>query len=105
MPRYTISAIVAVGIALWSPSRRGAGPSVKLSVLLVGHNKEHSLRACVNSLWEQTIAREPGRMQVVVVDDGSTDAMADVAYRLQRLGKINEFFRLQQRRGKSAGVN
>ena len=50
-----------------------------------------------NSLWEQTIAREPDRMQVVVVDDGSTDAIADVAYRLQRLGKINEFFRLQQR--------
>jgi hypothetical protein len=90
VPRYTTSAIVAVGITLWCPSRRGTSPSVKFSVLLVGHNEEHSLRACVNSLWEQTIARQPGRMQVVVVGDGSTDAMADVAYRLQRLGKINE---------------
>jgi cellulose synthase/poly-beta-1,6-N-acetylglucosamine synthase-like glycosyltransferase len=105
VPRYTISAIVAVGIALWAPSRRSTTPLFKFSVLLVGHNEERSLPACVNSLWEQTIAREPGRMQVVVVDDGSTDAMADVAYRLQRLGKINEFFRLQQRGGKSAGVN
>jgi biofilm PGA synthesis N-glycosyltransferase PgaC len=105
MPRYTISAIVTVGIALRTPNRRNANPSLRLSILLVGHNEEHALPACINSLWEQTIASEPGRMQIVVVDDGSTDGMANVAYRLQRLGKIDEFFRLQQRGGKSAGVN
>lgn len=107
VPRYTIGTIVIAAVALFSrPHTHYAVRSrPNVSVLLVGHNEEHALRACVASLWEQTIAREPGRMQVIVVDDGSTDAMFEVARELQADGKVHEAFRLTHRGGKSAGVN
>jgi biofilm PGA synthesis N-glycosyltransferase PgaC len=108
LPRYTIGALIVAIAALFSPPRRrrhvASLPSV--SILLVGHNEEQVLRTCVACLWEQTIAQEGGPpMEVIVVDDGSTDAMYDVARGLQRQGWIHKSFRLHYRGGKSAGVN
>ena len=105
IPRYTISAVIVACITLLERPRQIQKVSLRLSVLLVGHNEEHCLRTCVTSLWEQTICSAPGAMQVIAVDDGSTDRMAEVAYRLQTEGKIHHVFRLHQRGGKSAGVN
>src|SRR5206468_5383762 len=107
LPRYTIGALIVAVAALFSPPRRrrhlASLPS--FSVLLVGHNEEKVLRTCVASLWEQTIAQAGGRMEVIVVDDGSTDAMYDVARALEAQGWIHKAFRLHYRGGKSAGVN
>jgi biofilm PGA synthesis N-glycosyltransferase PgaC len=83
----------------------GSGISLSLSVVLVGHNEQRPLRACVEALAEQTVLADGGVMQVVVVDDGSTDRMMDVARALQREGKIDTLLRLEHRSGKSAGVN
>jgi poly-beta-1,6-N-acetyl-D-glucosamine synthase len=105
IPRYTINAVIAAGMALSTPPRSRSDSGLTLSILLVGYNEARSLRMCVNSLNEQTIAFEPGRMQIIVVDDGSSDGMSEVARNLQREGRIDEFFRLHQRGGKSAGVN
>ena len=105
IPRFTIGAIVVAGVAVCARSGRMSDLSMSVSVLLVGHNEEKTLPACVASLWEQSIAKTVGRMQIIVVDDGSTDRMGEVARRLQREGKIHEVLHLRQRGGKSAGVN
>ena len=105
IPRYTIGAIIVPAV-MWSMGRRKPVSSdLSLSIVLVGHNEEKPLRTCLESLGEQTIKSTCRGFQVVVVDDGSTDRMSEVAKALQREGKIDEFLRLEQRGGKSAGVN
>lgn len=105
LPRYTIGSIVVAAAALWSPPRPFSKPPFTLSVVLAGHNEVGSLRACVDGLAEQTISLEARRMQVIVVDDGSDDGMAEAAAVLQREGKIDKVLRLRLRGGKSAAVN
>jgi cellulose synthase/poly-beta-1,6-N-acetylglucosamine synthase-like glycosyltransferase len=107
IPRFTIGAIVVAALAPFSRPRAADGSAAQrsASVILVGHNEAHALPACVTSLWEQTIAGTPGRMQVIVVDDGSSDSMFAEARALQQQGKVQEIFRLHHRGGKSAGVN
>lgn len=105
IPRYVIGALVTTGMALWWRPIRATASDLTLSVVLVGHNEQRPLRACVEALAEQTILVDGGVMQVVVVDDGSTDRMMDVARALQHEGKIDTLLRLEHRSGKSAGVN
>ena len=104
IPRYTIGALLVATSSAWLP-RTGPESDLTVSVVLVGHNEAHALAPCIEALAEQTIAGQPGRMQVIVVDDGSTDGMAGIARKLQREHKIDELLRLTLRGGKSAGVN
>ena len=105
IPRYAIGAIIVPAVMLSMDRRKPVNPDFSVSVILVGHNEEKPLRTCLESLGEQTIKSLCRGFQVVVVDDGSTDKMREVAKALQREGKIDEFLRLEQRGGKSAGVN
>ncbi len=105
IPRYLVGALVAPVSLLWPEERRPLDPSLWISVVLVGHNEERSLRACVESLGEQTILSQCAGVQIVVVDDGSTDRMYEVASALRRDGKVSNVLRVAQRGGKSAGVN
>ena len=105
IPRYVIGALVTTAVALWWRPTRAVPSDLTLSVVIVGHNEQQPLRACVEALAEQTILSAGGSMQVVVVDDGSTDRMMDVGRALQREGKIETLLRLDHRSGKSAGVN
>jgi len=105
IPRYLIGAVVTTAIALWWRPVRAVTSDLTLSVVIVGHNEERPLRACVEALAEQTFLADGGTMQVIVVDDGSTDRMMDVGRALQREGKIDTLLRLEHRSGKSAGVN
>jgi poly-beta-1,6-N-acetyl-D-glucosamine synthase len=105
IPRYVIGGLVASALAVWWRPLRAAASPLTLSVVLVGHNEQRPLRACVEALAEQTVLADGGVMQVVVVDDGSTDRMMEVARELQRERKIDTLLRLEHRSGKSAGVN
>jgi poly-beta-1,6-N-acetyl-D-glucosamine synthase len=105
IPRYAIGALIVPAVMLWSKRRKPIDTGLSLSIVLVGHNEEKSLRMCLGSLGEQTIKSTCRHFQVVVVDDGSTDKMSEVAKALQREGKIDHVLRLEQRGGKSAGVN
>jgi biofilm PGA synthesis N-glycosyltransferase PgaC len=105
LPRYTIGAIIVPAVTLSMGRRRIIYSDLSLSIVLVGHNEEKPLRTCLESLGEQTIKSVCRGFQVVVVDDGSIDKMSEVAKALQREGKIDEFLRVEQRGGKSAGVN
>jgi cellulose synthase/poly-beta-1,6-N-acetylglucosamine synthase-like glycosyltransferase len=105
IPRYLIGALVTTAVAIWSRPARAVVSDLTLSVAIVGHNERRPLRACVEALAEQTILSAGVVMQVVVVDDGSTDRMIEVGRALQREGKIDRLLRLEHRSGKSAGVN
>ena len=52
-------------------------PSV--CVILAGYNEAENLEATIASIWHQY-----PRLEVIVVDDGSKDGMADEADRLAR---------------------
>ena len=105
IPRYTIGALVVPAVMLWAKRHSPTDTGLTLSIVLVGHNEEKSLPVCIESLTEQTIHSRNVPVQIVVVDDGSTDRMSQVANCLQRDGKIDRALRLEQRGGKSAGVN
>jgi biofilm PGA synthesis N-glycosyltransferase PgaC len=106
IPRYTIGAVVVCGISLWKrPTSFPIWTDLTLSVILAGHNEEKPLRASIEALAEQTILATRGPIEVIVVDDGSTDRMFEVAKDLQREGKIDSVLRLEHRGGKSAAIN
>jgi biofilm PGA synthesis N-glycosyltransferase PgaC len=104
VPRYVIGGVVTGIAALSDGPREALDTDLTVSVILVGHNEALRLRDCVSALGEQSL-QERSRLQVIVVDDGSTDGMADIAHDLQREGLVNEVIRLRHRSGKSAGVN
>jgi cellulose synthase/poly-beta-1,6-N-acetylglucosamine synthase-like glycosyltransferase len=105
IPRYTIGTVIINATRLWSRTRPPVKTKFNLSIILAGHNEAKPLRTCIAALGEQTILAELGPIEVIVVDDGSTDRMLDVAMDLQREGKIDTVLRLEHRGGKSAAVN
>src|ERR1700710_761412 len=56
-----------------SPTSR-AGP--RFSVVIPAYNEEANIAACLSSLAEQDY---PGELEVIVVDNASTDATARIA--------------------------
>ncbi|HET7193243.1 MAG TPA: glycosyltransferase family 2 protein [Pseudolabrys sp.] len=104
IPRYFIGALV-VPLLVSGRDESVVDPDLSISIILVGHNEEKPLPACVHSLAEQTILSVCKDVQIIVVDDGSTDRMREVALRLQREGRVDNVLILEQRGGKSAGVN
>jgi poly-beta-1,6-N-acetyl-D-glucosamine synthase len=105
LPRYTIGAIAVLLTSRWVPERSGECDDLSLTILLVGHNEAKTLRKAVEGLAEQTIAQKRGRLHIIVVDDGSTDGMTEIARELQREGKVAQVLRSHQRGGKSASIN
>jgi len=105
LPRYTLGAIAVLLTSRWIPERRGKCDDLSLTILLVGHNEAKTLRKAVEGLVEQTIAQKRGRLHIIVVDDGSTDGMTEIARELQREGKVAQVLCSHQRGGKSASVN
>ena len=55
-------------------------PSIKVSVVIPIYNQEHYLRACLDSLLEQTFTS----FEVLAVNDGSTDASAAIVQEYER---------------------
>lgn len=100
-PRYLI-ANFAVAVGAFRPSRtKTAHRDLSVSIILPAHNGARGVLKSIRSLREQTI----GRIEIVVVDDGSTDEMAQVCTRLRRQGAIDTFLSNRLRGGKSAALN
>ena len=115
LPRYGLT-VVVVGAMHVRRSFRRAVPSQTLarvaddhplvSVVIAGHNEENAIEACVRSLREQSLMHAaPGSIELVVIDDGSTDLMRAVASRLEKEGVIAKAISLDVRGGKSAAIN
>jgi poly-beta-1,6-N-acetyl-D-glucosamine synthase len=80
IPRYTIGTVIVITARLWVRAPPPPKTDFKLSVILAGHNEERPLRPCIEGLAEQTILADLGAIEVVVIDDGSTDRMLDVRW-------------------------
>ena len=102
LPRFTLSAL-AVGIT-WALLNRKPAPSQRqmpVSVLLVGHNEGDRLEDSIRTLHRQS----QENLQIVVIDDGSTDNMRDMARRLKKAGMIDDYIATDLRGGKAAALN
>jgi cellulose synthase/poly-beta-1,6-N-acetylglucosamine synthase-like glycosyltransferase len=105
--RYAFSglALLVVDMAHWSWRAlrpRAEPPAFRPSVcaLLVGYNEASTIARTLGSVW----GTYPG-LEIVVVDDGSTDGMADVARGFARTHAGVTVVRRERRGGKSSGMN
>ncbi len=105
IPRYAIAMVVVPIAALVSQRRPSTDGDLSVSVVVVGHNEARVLRQCIEGLAEQTIAIKPGRMEIIFVDDGSTDGTFEVARSLRDAHKVQKVLHQTRRSGKSAAVN
>lgn len=101
LPRYIFSTIAVGWRAAFEPELPLTDPGLPVSVLLVGHNEGDVLENAVSALHEQTHRN----LQIVVVDDGSADDMAQVGRRLKAAGRIDRFVSTGIRGGKAAALN
>lgn len=106
IPRYFIP-FVAAGLSLRdksdAPQEQEPAPAANLtvSIVLIGHNEESAIEACVRSLREQSF----NDFDIVVVSDGSTDKMSAAARELVRRGWVSQVLTTDLRGGKSSGIN
>ncbi len=109
LPRYTfgiLSLALTDIVKLWRfLGPPGACPEfpvdTPISLLLVGHNEGAKLAHCIASVREQTMTD----IEIVVVDDGSTDNMRREGHRLLREGLIHQFLSTGLRGGKASALN
>ena len=101
VPRYTLSTLAVGWRAVFERELPLPPPDLPVSILMVGHNEGDVLERAVRALGEQTHRN----LQIVVVEDGSTDDMARVGARLQAMGAIHRFMSTGIRGGKAAALN
>ena len=72
--------VLAYGMPSLGPRDDAAAkPSPEVSVIIAARNEEEDLPACLDDLLHQDLRARGGRMEVLVVDGGSTDRTAEVA--------------------------
>jgi len=72
---------------------------MKLSVLIPAYNESATLRRCVDAVYEKNGGME---LEVIVADDGSSDATPRVCAEISRLGF--KYLRLEKNSGKGAAL-
>ena len=105
VPRYCLGAIVIGFAGHRRPLPLTLHVNPTISLLLVGHNEATALRPCVLALAEQSVMLNRSQVQIVVVDDGSTDSMLRIARDLRAAGLVDDLLHVAMRGGKSAAVN
>ena len=105
IPRYLLSDFYV----LWLHAKgifaepTGSSPLARrplISIVLPALNEEEIIGATVASMYEQ----EYDNIEIIIVDDGSTDDTPSICQKLQAEGKIR-YFRFESRQGKSAALN
>ena len=101
VPRFFLASLTVglMWVARIKPAK--ADVNVPISIMLVGHNEGDSLEQAIHSLRNQT----QKNMEIVVVDDGSTDNMREVGQRLEKSGQIHRFISTDLRGGKASALN
>jgi cellulose synthase/poly-beta-1,6-N-acetylglucosamine synthase-like glycosyltransferase len=101
IPRYTLS---LVSLALFSSKRRSASGTVceaTVSVIIPTFNGGSGLAPSISSLRRQTLRP----VEIIVVDDGSTDETRAVAERARAQGLVDMVICHGTRCGRSAAIN
>jgi cellulose synthase/poly-beta-1,6-N-acetylglucosamine synthase-like glycosyltransferase len=102
VPRYLFSDLIVLVSAAFRRPRPNFPPMdhVLVSVIVPGYNEADTIYNTVRSLREQ----DHPNIEIVIIDDGSTDDTARICEKLAARGMIR-FFRFAQRQGKSAALN
>ncbi len=101
IPRYTFS---LVSLALFGPTRGAAeAPAgrASISVIIPTFNGGAGLEPSITSLHRQTLRP----VEIIVVDDGSTDDTREIAERARALGLVDTVICHGTRCGRSAAIN
>ena len=103
VPRYTLSLVSLALLGAWGKSQHGPEPTGELSVSVIvpTFNGGAGLHPTIGSLHRQT--QRP--VQIIIVDDGSTDDTRDTAERARALGLVDMVICHGTRCGRSAAIN
>lgn len=103
LPHYTLSfmAVAMAAMTRRKPEKTASDFNPTVSVLVAGHNEADAIERCVKAWGQQSQTPD----EIIVVSDGSHDAMPARMRELQSRGLIDQAHCTQTRGGKSAGVN
>ena len=101
LPRYSITFLTAVVLLPFHRTHKPPRTRLRVTTVIAGHNEADSIERCVRALHEQS--RPPD--EIIVVSDGSTDAMTHRLRELRRLGLVHIVHSTQLRAGKAAAMN
>ena len=103
VPRYTLSLVSLALFGAWGKPRRGParGDQLSVSVIVPTFNGGRGLHPTIASLHRQ--AQRP--VQIIIVDDGSTDDTRATAERARALGQVDIVICHGTRCGRSAAIN
>ncbi|WP_457154492.1 glycosyltransferase family 2 protein [Mesorhizobium sp. P5_C1] len=103
LPRYTLSLVWLAVFGKWGSTRRGRASARQLSVSVIvpTFNGGGGLHPTITSLQRQT--QRP--IQIIIVDDGSTDDTRASAERARALGLVDMVICHGTRCGRSAAIN
>jgi cellulose synthase/poly-beta-1,6-N-acetylglucosamine synthase-like glycosyltransferase len=101
LPRYSMIYLTAGALLPFQKPRPALTRRPCISAIIAGHNEADVIERCVMALHEQSWVPD----QIIVVSDGSTDAMTERLRDLLRRGLVNEIHSTQLRSGKSAALN
>ena len=101
IPRYTLSLLSLALFGVWKRSNRVAASNASVSVIIPTFNGGSGLGPTIASLHRQTLRP----VEIIVVDDGSTDDTRAVAERGRALGLVEMVICHGTRCGRSAAIN
>ncbi len=103
VPRYTLSLVSLALFGVWGKARHGPvhGGRLSVSVIVPTFNGGSGLHPTIASLHRQT--QRP--VQIIIVDDGSTDDTRATAARARALGLVDIVICHGTRCGRSAAIN
>ena len=103
LPRYTLGFLAIVASELLRERQPPGGGYARplVSVVLAGHDEKKVVRRCVQSLRQQTY----DRLEIICVDDGSSDGMDRELRRLRDDRLIDAALSTSLRCGKSSACN
>ena len=102
VPRYTLSLIIIslTGLTKWHPSP--TRPRFTITAIIPCFNDAKDVTDTINSLAK---LRHEGIVEIIVLNDGSTDNLLQIVQPLRAEGKIDKIINHPRRQGRSAGIN
>ncbi len=102
IPRYTFA---CVSVVVYDVFRSRRKPTIVgeplVTIVIVGHNEQPTIRRCITSLREQSYRN----IEIICVDDGSNDGMAEELRKLRAEGLIDGALTTSPRCGKPSACN